>query len=590
MHVEHRTWTVEQLSRNKYRHVAHISPVSYLNHGSWCPITSTIASLRAEVVGCEELIHFRIRPILEDGIQLLHFEYGDSFVDITPMGVNTRVGIINGNSILFKDAWDGADLEYINGGHLLSEKIHLKERHPSVFRFRMDAQAGFDPKTLKFGTDFLMRQPVLEADSGLYVPTYIFLTMKVESVLGHYELVVTLPPGDYAGCVIDPNIVIQPDAAAGYDNWIRSGSPTDKNGAVTQMGCGDFGGPACRERFILKFSDLSGIPGGSTIDDVTVSLFNHYAEDTASIGPWDVQMRRLLRNWVELNSDWDDYDDPNAWSTGGAGTDNFDRYGGDAALESCDEPATGAFVNWIEGTGQSPPDMELVACVQNWLDGAWDNYGWVFFATSAEAQSNQQAGSLFRTSDHTTAAERPKMSVDYTPAVVEQDRQVDQVIFIMEAGLAPASRVDQIVMVLEGIDATRRVSFEDVLAEFEQHWRLISLLDIQVEYEQKRRMVSQLDVLVEYIGPAAEDMTQIRGWDQVKPWSIMPDRLHESVAGRGIDSGGGAALVLKPHRLKQVAQPTPNSGELWIWYDEGSGQIKLVYNDPDAGVKTATFS
>lgn len=583
-----RNWTETQISPTQYRCVQKQSPVAYLKTGYWYPITDQIGSLGvSEVVGTEELADFRIRTSLEDGLPLFHYEVGRSFVEMSPMGVNTRQGVVTGNSIMFKDAWGGVDLEYINGGHILKEAIHLKSGHPSSFRFKINAQSGFDPKTLKFGTDFVLRQPVLETDSGFYVPNYIPLQFEVFLVAGHYELLITLPPGDYAGCVIDPILDLQPDAAAGYDNWMRSVASGDKLGTNSQMGCGDFSGGAYRERFLIKFA-LTGLPGGCTVDDVTLSLFNHYAEDSAGIGPWDVQLRRLYRNWVELNSSWVHYDDPSSWSGGGAGSDGNDRYGGDAALESCDEPASGAMVEWIQGTGTG--GQELVECVQNWHDGGWNNYGLVGFAPAAEARSGQQAGSVFRTSDHTTSAERPELSIDYTPAVVERDRQADQVIFVMETSGFTRSVVDQIIAVIEVLDATSRASFQDVLAEFEQNWRLVSTLDVQTEFEQDWRLVSQMDIMVEYVAPSPEDMTQIRGWDQIKPWSIMPSRLHESVAGRGLESGSGNALVLKPHREKQVAEPTPNAGELWIWFDEGSGQIKLVYNDPDAGVKKVTLA
>jgi hypothetical protein len=42
---------------------------------------------------------------------------------------------------------------------------------------------------------------------------------------------------------------------------------------------------------------------------------------------------------------------------------------------------------------------------------------------------------------------------------------------------------------------------------------------------------------------------------------------------------------LKPRRLSQSAQPTPDSGELLIWRDTDDSKTYLVYNDPDEGVR-----
>ena len=58
------------------------------------------------------------------------------------------------------------------------------------------------------------------------------------------------------------------------------------------------------------------------------------------------------------------------------------------------------------------------------------------------------------------------------------------------------------------------------------------------------------------------------------------------IMGAGLDvdcaTNGG---YLKPRRLSQSAQPTPDVGELLIWRDSDDSKTYLVYNDTTEGVR-----
>jgi len=41
---------------------------------------------------------------------------------------------------------------------------------------------------------------------------------------------------------------------------------------------------------------------------------------------------------------------------------------------------------------------------------------------------------------------------------------------------------------------------------------------------------------------------------------------------------------LKPPRVRQSAQPTPDEGIMTVWSDSDDDKVYIVYNDPDAGV------
>lgn len=60
-------------------------------------------------------------------------------------------------------------------------------------------------------------------------------------------------------------------------------------------------------------------------------------------------------------------------------------------------------------------------------------------------------------------------------------------------------------------------------------------------------------------------------------------------AAKSVDCAANGGY-LKPRRLSQAAQPTPDSGELLVWRDTDDDSVRLVYNDPDVGVKTALMN
>lgn len=63
---------------------------------------------------------------------------------------------------------------------------------------------------------------------------------------------------------------------------------------------------------------------------------------------------------------------------------------------------------------------------------------------------------------------------------------------------------------------------------------IIGVVELATDYW----AVSQFGVYVEYHTPAEEAGTQIRGWDQIQPGSMQPDRLAPDVAGDGLAGGG----------------------------------------------------
>ncbi len=194
-------------------------------------------------------------------------------------------------------------------------------------------------------------------------------------------------------------IVLQPDAAAGYDSRMgKTATAINTNfGTATQMyfrasGSND-------EHPIIKF-DVSSVPSGATVVSATLSIY------ISSIGGTDANKRtdwyEVLRNWVESEVTWNIYSTGNNWTTGGADGIDTDRTDESVAYIADGAHVAGQFNDWVfNSTG--------IALVQQWVDGG-DNYGIVGRQTEG---NNDKTIDLY-TSDHTTANQRPKLTIVYS--------------------------------------------------------------------------------------------------------------------------------------------------------------------------------
>ena len=398
----------EYLGGRLRRTVLSVSPVNYqLQNGAWVPITNQIGDTGVPGMGkgVDEFIQFRIATTLAGQSPVLHIGRGATHIKVAVLSTNTPTpGVVNGQSIRFNEAWNGADLEYVVAGHFIKENIYLKTGHPTSFAFRIDSHQGFDPQTLTFGK-FTIQPPILQKAGGIPVR----LSWVVSQQGGKTILTVNLPIGNWVGWVLDPTTILQPDSA-GFDTYIRSTDPTGNVGTSTFLQLGDNSGNPDKNRPLIKF-DVSSIDSGDTVSSATLSLFE-FGANNENGGPasWDAEMRRLLENWVEGEATWNIYSTGNNWTTAGADSDANDRVAGTSATLGLDPTAASAFVDW---TGATLDDD-----VQKFVDGTYSNFGWVIEAPTAEgAGSAPRAWNQFRSSDYTTALDRPKLVVVHTSPV-----------------------------------------------------------------------------------------------------------------------------------------------------------------------------
>lgn len=204
---------------------------------------------------------------------------------------------------------------------------------------------------------------------------------------------------------IDPTLTLQPDGTVGEDTNLVSTNPDSPSGTGTGMAVGDGNATVSQAyRTLVRFTGISGIPSGSTITSVTLSLWEWAVLSSAAFSV-AVNMHKILLAWVEAEATWNSWKTGSAWGTAGcsAVTDRSDTV---SATITLDQTAAGAFVSWSSAG--------LVADVQSWVDGEANN-GWMIrSAGEFNGAGSGRAYNEFRTSEYTTEAQRPKLVVEYT--------------------------------------------------------------------------------------------------------------------------------------------------------------------------------
>lgn len=195
-----------------------------------------------------------------------------------------------------------------------------------------------------------------------------------------------------------PTIVISDNTTADFngseDTQIRESDPTGNYSSETRIEAQRYSAGAYRST-LIKFSGLSNIPAGSTINSATLSIY--IVESSASDASYQIGAYRLLRNWVEAEATWNSYSTGNDWATPGA-----------TGSGDCSASAGGTVVVGTSATTYQ--DITgLAADVQAMIDGA--NYGWLLRKDGGG--TNDLSYRSF-SSELDSNGQRPKLTVDYT--------------------------------------------------------------------------------------------------------------------------------------------------------------------------------
>jgi hypothetical protein len=110
---------------------------------------------------------------------------------------------------------------------------------------------------------------------------------------------------------------------------------------------------------------LASITGPITVTSATLFLYQDNQGGSSTL-----EARRLLRDWYEPETNWDEWSSGNAWTTGGARSNGNDRI---ATVSGTTTPPATSGV-WVSFTGAG-----MATDVQNWVNDSttYPNYGWV---------------------------------------------------------------------------------------------------------------------------------------------------------------------------------------------------------------------
>jgi hypothetical protein len=142
---------------------------------------------------------------------------------------------------------------------------------------------------------------------------------------------------------------------------------------------------------LLHF-DLSSIPPGSIINRATLRLYAYNRDKSAAM---EVQVYRMLRDWVDTQANWNYAAVGDAWVAPGANDMNGDRAADPVAVQT-----VSAINTWYE--------FDLTALVSDWCDQPWTNYGVILRGLGQLSLVYHLASS-----NHPTIAYRPQLVVDY---------------------------------------------------------------------------------------------------------------------------------------------------------------------------------
>ena len=255
----------------------------------------------------------------------------------------------------------------------------------------------------------------------------------VSSSGGKYVLTCTLPPGDYAGWVVDPTLTLQPDATDGKDTII-SGSAVNQTknyGVNAVISIGDAAGGVGAERLLVAFT-LTDLPSIAVLSSTTMSLT--VLQDNSN-NARTFRVYRQKRAWLEgtrvntlddppTGATWGRYDTTNNWATaGGFGAADCEQ----ADIGTC------AF-----GAAEAVGAVKVFTLTPTSKAGLDLGSGWL---VKADTEFND--GYYFDSSDSTTAANRPKLTIDYT--LPTQSSQVGRIARLVPAGVTRKSSIVSLV-------------------------------------------------------------------------------------------------------------------------------------------------
>jgi hypothetical protein len=191
------------------------------------------------------------------------------------------------------------------------------------------------------------------------------------------------------------------------------------NGAGQHFFAGKNGTGSIR-RGVIAFNVAAGIPAGSTITSVVLTL--RMSQTAVATGPQDIGLYKALADWGEGTSIASGNEGGGAPSTANDATwlhkffntSLWASTGGEFSPTTSASQTIGDTAMYSWGS-----TAEMVSDVQQWLDTPSNNFGWLLKGNEAVNQTAKR----FDTKENTTVEFRPKLIVDYVPPVSVHEGQ-----------------------------------------------------------------------------------------------------------------------------------------------------------------------
>lgn len=186
--------------------------------------------------------------------------------------------------------------------------------------------------------------------------------------------------------------VVLRDGLDGYagtsDTYLSSYSKTSKYGGSTSLYIENTA-YAPLIKFAIYQSEGGPVPNGAVIQSATLSVYK------SSVYDLTIGLRKVLCNWSEAETSWNQCNNTTTWSVAGAGSEGADV----SAQLSSVYTAWGA--GWV--------NFDVTQSVNDWQ--TTNNYGWKLYRVSGDGANLK----TFRSSEYSTDVTlRPKLEITYS--------------------------------------------------------------------------------------------------------------------------------------------------------------------------------
>lgn len=184
------------------------------------------------------------------------------------------------------------------------------------------------------------------------------------------------------------------------DTYLDSTTVSTNYGSSAELYCGELAGGTANTRILIKFPlDDGTIPAGSTIVSATLRIYKlqDFATNTRNM-----EVRRVVRTWVEGQATWNEASSGVSWGTAGGGNQTTDIEATTIGTRSfTHDEAVNEYAEWSLTASKI---QEMIT------GGSFTNKGF-FLATEIQTDDAWR----FASTNNATAAQRPELVVVYTP-------------------------------------------------------------------------------------------------------------------------------------------------------------------------------